>query len=1073
LKKLFASCPPRWLRTFAACGLLLPALAYAQTSGRSATELLQDDPAPTATPLAAALRHARPLTLAVASAQRLLASAPAEGSGSTLTITLPLPDGRTERFAITTTAVMAPALATRFPSIQTYAGVGLDDATATVRLDLTPAGFHAQILSGTTGTVYIDPARRGDTQHYLSFFKRDMLAGGAVRQSCAFVPTKADLSAAASRRAAQALPGAPAEISSGGALRTYRLAVSATGEYTRFFGGTVPLAQAAIVTSVNRVVGVYEKELAVRLVLVPGNDALVYTNAATDPFTNNDGGALLDENQVVIDSTIGSANYDIGHVFSTGGGGVAFYACVCKSGIKAKGVTGSGSPVGDSFDIDYVAHEMGHQFSGSHPFNSESGACNGNRSADAAWEPGSGTTIMAYAGICDTDDLQPHSDAQFHVGNFEEMRGFIITTPCAVLTPTNNTAPVVTGPASGKTLPMETPFKLTANAHDADGDALTYSWEELDLGPGGSPNDPQVPDETPPLFRSFVPSASPTRYFPRLADLVTNTTDIGEHLPTVDRTLKFKCTARDEHRGPAGVIGGVTSSDDVDLSVTSAAGPFLVTAPNTTISWVGGSTESVTWNIAGTTGNGVNCALVNVRLSTDGGFTYPTVLAANVPNNGSASITVPNVATTTARVMVEAADNYFFDISNTNFAIGSASICAPPTALVIDNLTTTTARLSFAPSASAVSYTISTVPATTTQTVTASPVSLTGLTPGTIYTVSIVSSCGAGSTSGAATATFTTPAMPECSTPTEIAVWPLTSTSATINFVGSVSAIDYTVTTIPATTTQTVTSGPVTLNGLQPATPYIVRIVGNCGAIGTSTVGSLSFTTPALPPPVNDQCGAALPLSCGTTVSGTTVGATTTGDPFASCGVNIDRGGVFYTLTGNGGMVTVSTCDGATDFDTKLFVYTGTCGGPYTCVGGNDDTDTGACNLPSTVTFQSTLNANYFVFVSGYDQEEGNFGLTATCTPPTGLSAATEATAFVVWPNPVGNAAALHLTLAVAAPTAPTTATLFNVLGQQVTRHAFNGSTTDLATTGLAAGTYWLTVQAGNQAPVVRRVVIE
>jgi hypothetical protein len=264
----------------------------------------------------------------------------------------------------------------------------------------------------------------------------------------------------------------------------------------------------------------------------------------------------------------------------------------------------------------------------------------------------------------------------------------------------------------------------------------------------------------------------------------------------------------------------------------------------------------------------------------------------------------------------------------------------------------------------------------------------------------------------------------------------------------------------------------VTFSGLQPATAYIVQIVSSCGAIGTSAAGSFSFTTPALPP-VNDQCAAALPLFCGTTVTGTTVGATTAGDPFAACDVNIDRGGVFYTLTGNGGMVTVTTCDAATDFDTKLFVYTGTCGGPYTCVGGNDDTDVGACRLPSTVTFQSALNASYFVFVSGYDQEEGNFGLTTTCAPPTGLAASTEVTAFVVWPNPVGTAAALHLTLASAAPTVSATATLRNVLGQQIVRHPFTGPTTDLSTTGLAAGTYWLTVQAGNQAPVVRRVVIE
>ncbi len=1051
--------------------MLLPTAVSAQTGARAAAELLQDDPAPGPTPLSGALRHGRALTLDVAAARRVLAAAPPEASGAALTVALPLPDGQMGRFAVTTTTVMAPALAARYPAIGTYAGIGLDDRTATVRLDVTPAGFHAQILSATTGTIYIDPARRGDTQHYLSFFKRDMLRSGATRQACGFAPPPADLAASAQRRAAMTPPGAPAEIVSGGALRTYRLAVAANGEYTQFFGGTVAAAQAAIVTTVNRVVGVFEKELAVRMVLVPNNDALIYTNGATDPYTNSDGGLMVDENQPVVDSIIGDNNYDIGHVVSTGGGGMAFYACVCKDDLKARGVTGSGSPVGDSFDIDYVAHEMGHQFSGSHPFNSESGACNGNRSENAAWEPGSGSSIMAYAGICDTDDLQPHSDPQFHAGSFEEMRAFIVQTPCPVLTLTGNAPPVVNGLPSGKTLPISTPFKLTANGHDPNGDPLTFSWEELDLGPGGSPNAPQVPDETPPIFRSFPPVTSPKRYFPRLVDLVTNTTDIGEHLPEVDRTLKFKCTARDAHNGSAGIVGGVTSSADVDLIVTSAAGPFVVTAPNTGLTWAGGSTESITWNVAGTTANGVNCALVNLRLSTDGGFTYPTILGAAVPNNGTATVTVPNVITATARVMVEAADNYFFDISDANFSISSASVCAAPTALVVDSVTQTTARLRFTAAPGAVSYTVSTFPATSVQTVSASPVRLTGLLPGVIYTVSVVSQCGPNSTSVAvSSANFTTEAIPQCGVPSEFAAVAIRSTSATITFVGSPAAVSYTITTVPATTPQTVTASPVVLTGLLPSTTYRVTILSSCfPPTGTST-DTLTFTT-LTPPPVNDACSAALPLACGAMVTGTTIGATPDGDPTQVCGnIGIDRGGVFYTLTGNGGVVTVTTCNPATTFDTKLFVFRGTCGN-YTCVTGNDDTDTPSCQTPSTVTFPSVLNATYYVFVTGYDQQEGPFGLTATCAAPIGLADAANPNAFQVWPNPVGTASALHLTLPTATATA--TATLQNVLGQQVARHAFRGASTEISTTGLARGTYWLTVQAENLAPVVRRVVVE
>jgi hypothetical protein len=1054
-------------RLLGGLALSLLGLAPAAAQQQPATALLHDAPGGDS-PLAAALTHARPLTLDLAAARAVLAAAPAEGQPdqAPLVLALPLPDGRTIRFALRQTAVMAPALAARYPSIKTYAGYGLDDATATVRLDVTPAGFHAQILSPTTGTVYIDPAQRGDTQHYLSFFGRDMRRTSGSAAICAFRPGKAEL---ATMRRLRSQPGGsgPLAISSGSLLRTYRLAVATTGEYSAFHGGTVPLVQAAIVTSINRVVGVYEKELAVRLVLVPNNDRLIYLNANTDPYTNNDGGAMLGENQTTVDATIGAANYDIGHVFSTGGGGVAGYAVVCGPS-KANGVTGSGSPVGDAFDIDYVAHEMGHQFSGSHPFNGDDGACAGNRSSDRAWEPGSGTSIMAYAGICgSTNDLQPHSDAQFHVGNYEEMRAFIVSTTCALTTPTANTPPLVTGPASGLTLPIGTPFKLTATGADAEADSLTYSWEELDLGSQGSPTATQVPNDNVPLFRSFAPQRSGTRYFPQLRDVVNNTRTLGERLPTVARRLTFKCTARDEHRSPAGTIGGVMSSDSLKLRVTSAAGPFVVTSPNTGLTWAGGSTQTVTWNVAGTTANGVNCTTVNIRLSADGGYHYPTALALGVPNSGTATVTLPSMNTTTARVMVEAADNYFFDISDQNFTISSPSVCAPPTALVISSISNTSASLSFGPGGAAGSYVLTTTPATTTQTVTTSPATLTGLQPGTSYVVSLVADCGGGSRSAAATATFTTTAPPLCSGPSELAVSNLTQTSATLTFLGSASAGSYTVTTVPASTTQTVTAGPVSLSGLQPGTSYVVQVVGNCAGGAASVAATIGFRTVA-PPPVNDLCANALPLSCAVSVRGSTESVTDAGDPSTYCSTSVDGGGVFYTIMGTGSPITISTCGSVTNYDTKLFVYQGSCGGPYTCVAGNDD-DPSCSNLESTVSFNSSTGVPYLVFVTGFSDSTGNFELLASCTITSTATAARPA--FEVWPNPAGRQAAFHITLP--APAGVATATLHNVLGQQLQQHRFAGSSTELGTAGLSAGTYLLTVQVAGQAPAVRRVVVE
>ena len=278
------------------------------------------------------------------------------------------------------------------------------------------------------------------------------------------------------------MPKGATAARAGTELRTYRLANAATGEYTAFHGGTVPLGQAAIVTAVNRVTGIYEVELAVRMILVANNSSLVYTNSGTDPYTNSDASALLSENQGNIDAIIGDANYDVGHVFSTGGGGLAGLGVVGISGQKARGETGSGSPVNDSFYVDYVAHELGHQFGGNHTFNQP----DGNRNAGTAMEPGSGSTIQAYAGLFGPDDLQPNSDPYFHSISFDEMFGYVSTgagNAAAVITATGNNVPTVNA-GNDYTIPAGTPFALSAYGDDADvGDVLTYNWEQRDLGP--------------------------------------------------------------------------------------------------------------------------------------------------------------------------------------------------------------------------------------------------------------------------------------------------------------------------------------------------------------------------------------------------------------------------------------------------------------------------------------------------------------------------------------------------------------------------------------------------------------
>ncbi|MFN8494041.1 MAG: M12 family metallo-peptidase [Caldilineaceae bacterium] len=661
-------------------------------------------------------QHYRTLRLDVNALHTLLQSAPNEGrtlAGNAQTLlALPLPDGSFGRFRIVESPIMAPALAAKFPEIKTYAGQGVDDPTATVRFDWTPAGFHAMILSAND-TVFIDPYSRNDTTHYISYFKRDYLppAGKTFRETAqpgANVLSRQEIAALLARN----LPKA-----SGAQLRTYRLAVAADGEYTQYFGGTVAQAHAAIVTTMNRVDGIYEREVAVRMVLVGGNDSLIYTNPNTDPYTNNNPNALLSENQTNIDSVIGSANYDVGHVFTTGGGGLAGLGVICNNNRKAQGETGSSTPEGDAYDVDYVAHELGHEFGADHTFNDDTnGSCAGNRNAATAYEPGSGTTIMAYAGICTNDNLQAHSDPYFATISFDQIIAYTTAgngNSCAVTTNTGNTAPAPNAGAS-YTIPKQTPFTLTGSATDADNDALTYSWEEFDLGNASLAND----NTNPPFFRFFPPTTSPSRTFPQWSDILNNTTTRGEILPNITRAMKFRFTARDNR------LGGGVNYATTTINVTTAAGPFLVTAPNTAVAWDGGSTQHVTWNVAGTDQTPINCANVKILLSTDGGLTYPTSLAASAPNNGAASVTIPNVASPTARIQVACVDNIFFNVSNTNFTI-NPSAATPTTTGMPTATSTSTATPTNTPTntstSTATATSIGTATPTNTPTPTATP----------------------------------------------------------------------------------------------------------------------------------------------------------------------------------------------------------------------------------------------------------------------------------------------------------------------------------------------------------------
>ncbi|MBK9087653.1 MAG: IPT/TIG domain-containing protein [Holophagales bacterium] len=611
------------------------------------------------------------------------------GTPSTL-LELPHPDGSLALFRVIESPVMAPELAAKFPEIRTFRGEGVDDPTASVRFELSPRGFSAMVLSAF-GAWYVEPWSRQNRDTVASFHRRDALRDPRSPFECQGPDAHDSGEESGVRSETRDLGPAPMPLASvGPTLRTYRLALATTGEYSVAVCGTSPTkacVAAELVVAVNRVTGIYEREVAVRMTLVAGNDAVIYLDGTRDPYTNNSGGAMLGENQSNLDAVIGSANYDFGHVFSTGGGGVAYLRVICSSSSKAGGVTGSSNPTGDAFWVDYVAHEMGHQFGGNHTFNGKQGSCNGNRASSAAYEPGSGSTIMAYAGICGSQDLQPHSDPYFHGKSFDEIVAHVTTgggASCAASTATSNSAPTVEAGAA-YTIPSQTPFALTGSATDPESDSLTFGWEEFDLGTiEAAP--PLVDDGSRPIFRSFNPTVGPTRVFPKLADILAGTTTYGETMPATTRTMTFRLTARDNRGG-----GGGVNSDTTTVTSRATAGPFAITAPASAVSWPAASTQTVTWNVAGTNLTPISCANVAISLSTDSGASFPTTLLASTPNDGTQPVTLPNTQTVgaTARVKVACVGNIFFAISRPSFTISAPM--SPPTVSDINPSSGTTA----------------------------------------------------------------------------------------------------------------------------------------------------------------------------------------------------------------------------------------------------------------------------------------------------------------------------------------------------------------------------------------------
>jgi hypothetical protein len=840
----------------------------------------------------------------------LLATAPHENNGKatrddSLVLSLPNPQGGFEDFSIQEAPVMEEGLAENHPEIKTYRGVGIDDPAATIRLDLTPLGFHASVRS-PHGNWYIDPYYHLDDSLYASYYGRDLienphgtfvegqsgtpeifadqgyyhasdtvlLHGDGFAADALITVTILDPEGNFATRIVEAQTDANGSFDIsfdadpdgnlgthqidasygtdsaygtydvvtdedmsvdppvGDQLRTYRLALLTDPGYATYFGAAN--VTAAKVTLINRVTQVYEDDLSIRLVLIANNDLLNLNTAAQMTGTNGPCGGsacfstsqaasctsgTLTRNRQVIGLLVGASNFDIGHIaMGVNGGGLASLGVVGGNN-KAQGCTGVTTPVGDLFAVDYVAHEMGHEFAGNHTFNGTVSNCSGgNRNGTTSVEPGSGSSIMAYAGICGTDDLQPHTDPYWSERSFDEivtytsaaetninevqmgvLTGFTVngrsfqlryngndsativrgtnfttagiqaaiqgiagwpaggtaavsalsdtaftitftgtlantnvsefqlvsctggcsgyaseiakggaTTRRGTVTPTGNNYPTVSTTAT-YTIPLRTPFTLAGSATDPDGDTVTYMWEQNDRGGSSGTGLISQPKANGPLFRQFGVAANvsatdtllydspgenhvttdPTRVFPDMTQILVNNTNaetgscpagnvdcFSEFLPTSayvgftgvnasPLSLHFRLTVRD---GRGGVNNATTT-----LLLATNAGPFLVTAPNTAVMVQGGTPLIVTWNPANTNVSPVSTANVKIRLSVDGGYTYPYILAASTSNNGSATVTLPAVATATARIKVEATDNIFFDVSNSNFTITKAN----------------------------------------------------------------------------------------------------------------------------------------------------------------------------------------------------------------------------------------------------------------------------------------------------------------------------------------------------------------------------------------------------------------
>lgn len=589
-------------------------------------------------------------------------------SAELMQLELPMPDGGLQTFNVYESSVMAAELAARYPQIKTYKAIAESDAGIRGVLNLGPNGFRGYLFT-PDGEVFIDPVPDFDQQYY-SYYKHDYISTTSREFSCGVSSQSETQSPVEEFKNADLLTAARTSTAD---KISYRIAVAATGEYSqKVGGGDVTSALAEINTAISRINEIFERDLAIRLELVADNALIIYTDPTTDPYDPSNASDLLTQNQATLDDIIGSANYDIGHVLSTQGGGLAGLGVACRDASKARGESGLSNPTGDPFYIDILAHEIGHQLGANHSFNGTTKNCAANRNAATAFEPGSGSTIMAYAGICGAEDIAQSSDTVFHAGSIAEIITYTRTGYGAgcVTNIGGSTAPIAEA-GLNYTIPGGTAFALTGSVLVP---ALSYQWDQMDTGSATTATTIGTDIGSNALFRAFVPVTTPVRIFPQIATLMSGIPDKAETLPTENRTLNFRFTARDGN-------GGV-DEDDMQIIVNGDTGPFEILQPNTSVILNSAQPQSIQWNAACTDTSTVNCANVDILLSTDGGNNYTTLVGGTTPNDGVETVSLPSVTSNNARIKIACTNNIFFDISDVDFAISTIGGDSLPTTVI-------------------------------------------------------------------------------------------------------------------------------------------------------------------------------------------------------------------------------------------------------------------------------------------------------------------------------------------------------------------------------------------------------